>query len=132
VLALSAPTAGQFLQSEFTLARLDVRDEGLDRAARFQMASAATAPSQPVSSTPAPRMASVATPAASPFGEQAQPLVRKAGLVIEERPVKVEKPSLDFIPTPQERKSTSLLDDRLIQEIGAAARAEKSVAGSGN
>jgi hypothetical protein len=46
--------------------------------------------------------------------------------------VKVEKPSLDFIPTPQERKSTSLLDDRLIQEIGAAARAEKSVAGSGN
>jgi hypothetical protein len=28
VLALSAPTAGQFLQSEFTLARLDVRERG--------------------------------------------------------------------------------------------------------
>lgn len=132
VLALSAPTAGQFLQNEFTLARLEVRDQGLDRATRVQMASAETVPSRPVSSIPAPQMASTAVTAASAFGEQAQPLVRKASLLMEERPVKVEKPVSDIKPAAQERRSASLLDDRLIQEIGAAARAEKSVAGPGN
>ncbi|MDP8995281.1 MAG: hypothetical protein M3N07_09955, partial [Pseudomonadota bacterium] len=39
VLALSAPVAGQFLDSERTLARLDVRDQGLG-GAEVRMASA--------------------------------------------------------------------------------------------
>jgi hypothetical protein len=132
VLALSAPTAGQFLQSEFTLARLDVREQGLDRAAKVQMASAEPETRHPVSSIPPPQMASAPIAAASSFGEQAQPLVRKASIVMEERPTRVEKPAPDIKPAAQEKKSTSLLDDRLIQEIGAAARAEKSVSGPGN
>jgi hypothetical protein len=74
VLALSAPTAAQFLPDQMTLARFDRPEATLDeRGAQVRMASADAMPEAPAAAAPAaPVVNAVAAPAAP------QPLVRQA------------------------------------------------------
>jgi hypothetical protein len=75
VLALSAPTAAQFLPDQMRLARFDQPVSTLDeRSAQVRMASAEAAPQAPAAAAPsAPVVRAVAPQAAAP-----QPMVRQA------------------------------------------------------
>jgi hypothetical protein len=113
VLALSAPTSAQFLESEIKLARFERPAPTLEERVPVHMASADTGTAKvgekakmPVIQAAAPAKPALATPT----------LVRRASLDVTPR-----KP-LDMV------KSAGPLDDKLIREIGAAARVE---AGSG-
>lgn len=145
VLALSAPVAGQFLDSEVVLARFDTRHQGFGEA-EIRMAAADTSGAVPA----AVRQASAE--AAAPVVQRAvadyaaagartaeeereaaarPPLVRRAALVIGD-----VAPDGSGEAAPPARRNASagrpaggLLDDRLLAEIGAAARAERA---SGN
>ncbi|HEX8643170.1 MAG TPA: hypothetical protein VF702_04570 [Allosphingosinicella sp.] len=115
VLALSAPAAGQFVENEIVLARLETRGSGeLAAGAPVRMASAETgdgpvaaqppvrtaaAPAAPAPATPTVRRASLATPAPTPA---ARPIAAKT-----QAPVR-----------------TAGLDARTTRAIGEAARAE--------
>jgi hypothetical protein len=75
VLALSAPTAAQFLPDQVTLARFDQPQSTLDeRTAQVRMASAETAPEAPAAAAPSAPVVRAVAPAAAP----AQPAVRRA------------------------------------------------------
>ena len=136
VLALSAPAANQFLPNELTLARYDQREKTIAESAPVHMASAdavqAPPPAvQPPSAQPkidAPvRYASASAPSA---GEQRQ-LVHSASLVIGERAPepRAKKPEPEpkqalAEPKKAPAKRPALIDDGLVRDIRAAARAE--------
>lgn len=113
VLALSAPTSAQFLDSELRLARFEQPAPRLEERAPVRMASAETAQPKGADKLEAPVIQAVA-PAKQPLA--AQGLVRRASLeVAPAKPLDMVKPAAG-------------LDDKLIREIGAAAKLE---AGSG-
>jgi hypothetical protein len=89
VLALSAPTAAQYLPDQMMLARFDNPEPSLDeRAANVRMASAETGPQAPDAAAPAASVVhAVAQPAPQP---QAQPMVRRASFT-PEAPVTAKK-----------------------------------------
>jgi hypothetical protein len=96
VLALSAPAAGQFIESNVSLARFDMRapPAPLDAPAEVRLASADTAAPAPAA-TPAPQRA-IAAPAA------AQPQVRRASLEVGAEP-SAPKPSAARAAPPRDR-----------------------------
>ena len=112
VLALSAPTSAQFLDSEVRLARFEQPAPTIEDRAPLRMASAETVEPVPADDAPVQVVQAVA-----PAKPQAQPeLVRRASLdIAPSKPLDLVKPA-------------GPLDDKLIREIGAAAKVE---AGSG-
>ena len=142
VLALSAPVAGQFLDSNLSLARFDVQPRGFDEAdvrlAAAQPSPAAPAPvaQAPVRLAAAParspmvRLASASTqpPASRPVPPSSrpepvmtalsQPLVRRASLS------GVPTPAVPASrPSPQMR--SSLLDESTLNDLRAESRSER-------
>ena len=128
VLALSAPVAGQFVENEVVLARLETRTQPLDEAAaQVRMASAETGPAQP-----APQRAVAAAPAPAP-----QAVVRRASLTTE-APRPRSEPEPRRAPAASARtprparprtppvRASALLDERTARELIEAARAEQS------
>jgi hypothetical protein len=78
VLALSAPTAAQFLPGQATLARFDRPETTLEeRSAQIRMASAETAPQTPATSAPSAPVVHAAAPAAV----ARQPMVHQASYI---------------------------------------------------
>lgn len=137
VLALSAPVAGQFLESNLSLARFDVRQRTLADEQQVRMASAAPAPAQPAAQAPV-RMASAeapAAPAARPT-PAAEPLMRRASLATPPaRPANLATPPAR--PAPRTRpaavqaRSARLLEAGTLDDLQDAERAERR-AGGGN
>ena len=137
VLALSSPVAGQFVESELVLARLETRSNGeLAEGAPVRMASAETVEAAPAPQVrtavadPAPaaapgrpqvRTASAAPPAPAPT--PAMPTVRRASL--SEAPARpaVTRAGAETRPAPS--RAASLLDERTARELGEASRAER-------
>jgi hypothetical protein len=119
VLALSAPTSAQFLTDEFTLARYDQREKTVAERAKVQMASMQAA-SPRAQAAPRAAVAAVDYASAAKAAEdapQAASLVRRASLVVGEEKAAAAP------------RKASLLDDKLVAEIGSAARAEKKAEG---
>ncbi len=151
VLALSAPAAGQFLDSNVQLARFDVSQRGIDaQASEVRLAAAeagqagprATAPvqaTQPAATSAAPRvvLASARAPEPAKPSNNAAPTVRRASLNEPERPLVAEvstppvrRASLPVIVRPaaaprQAPAQRGLLGDDVLRDLGAAARAER-------
>ncbi|WP_324749518.1 hypothetical protein SH591_13210 [Sphingomonas sp. LY54] len=139
VLALSAPTSSQFLEDEFMLARFDRHDKTVAERAPVQMA-AMEAPK------PAERPAVKMAAAEIEDSREARPMIQRAAYVpTDDRPFKPIKAAASA-PTPAPvklaaakpakaapvaEKKSGLLDDRLIAEIGVAARSERKSAGTG-
>ncbi len=141
VLALSAPVAGQFLESNLSLARFDVRPRGFDEA-EVRLASAQPAPvaSAPVAQAPVrlaaastrspmvrlasasnqPRTSRSVPPSSRPepaMTAPSQPLVRRASLAA------LPTPSVPASrPSPQLR--SSLLDESTLNDLRAESRSE--------
>jgi hypothetical protein len=110
VLALSAPSSAQFLDSDIKLARFDQRSRTMDQAAApVRMASLEQAAPAPEQKFEAPMVT-----ASAPAVEEPQSMVRTASYVVTR-----DKP----LPT---ATRASLLDDKLVQELGAAANSEKA------
>ena len=111
VLALSAPSSGQFLDSAVTLARFDKRQETIEDRAKVQLASLETtkqAPKPQVAVAPGDYATAGALAEKEP-----RSLVRRASLVVTE-----DKPLAKL-------ERGGLLGDDLISEIGDAAKTEK-------
>jgi hypothetical protein len=136
VLALSAPTTNQFVESEVTLARFDRTEKTIEDKAPVQMASAdvekaVPAPAQRI--TAPVHLASVSAPA--PVLKQPS-LVHRVSVSLPEvnaaRPAAGAKNKLaEAKPTPAPaKKKTALIDDKLVKDIGTAAKAEGKGAGS--
>lgn len=137
VLALSAPTSSQFLEDEFMLARFDRHEKTVAERAPVQMA-AMEAPKP--AERPAVKMAS----ARVEDSREARPMIQRAAYVpTDDRPFKAIKAAAPApapvklaaakpvkVAPPAEKKS-GLLDDKLIAEIGVAARGERKSAGTG-
>lgn len=112
VLALSAPSSAQFLDSAVTLARFDQRQVEIEERAKVQLASLETTKAAPKA------QAAIAPGDYASAGALAEkeprPLVRRASLVVTE-----DKPlaKLD--------RGGGLLGDDVLSEIGDAAKSEK-------
>jgi hypothetical protein len=121
VLALSAPIAGQFLESGLTLARFDTREEPNRAHEQVRLASAETPPAAPSTPTAGPAVRQAVAQAASSLPDPAAepPLVRRASLEIVP-----PAPPPARLPAAVQARSTSLLDEATLREIGARARAE--------
>jgi len=132
VLALSAPTAGQFLDSEVRLARFDMRERTLeDTAGQVRMAAApdvaapaaASGPAAPVRMVSAPRKAEPEAPT---------PMVRQASLTTSPR----VRTAAAAEPEPTVRKAAAqvqggaLLGDDALEALSAAARSERRESGN--
>jgi hypothetical protein len=118
VLALAAPASGQFLQDEFTLARLDRRDPTLEDRAPVRLASMETDDTPPAAAAPAPapdtRAApSVQTPPA-PAGQVQPSLVRRASFT-------PGQPS----PAPADTRTARRIDPQLVRDVAAAGGEKK-------
>ena len=121
VLALSAPVAGQYLESGLTLARFDTREAPGQVHERVRLASAEIAPSIQAAATRPAVVQANANIAASPSREQ--PLVRRASLEL----APAAKPSAvaaQNSPPPRTAAASSLLDDQTLRELGAQAQSE--------
>lgn len=95
VLALSSPTAAQFLPDQVTLARFDQTETTLEeRSAQVRMASAEAAPETPATAAPSAPVVQAMAPAAAP----AQPVVRRASYT-------PEAPKVDAKPKVEVAKS---------------------------
>ena len=115
VLALSAPVADQFLESNVSLARFDVRGDALDNRSQVRMASAET-PARPASAAPPPvRTASAPAPSVA----SAQSLVRRASLQVPPAPA-----ATPARPAAVQARSSGLLADNTLRELRDEARAE--------
>ena len=141
VLALSAPSSAQFVDSAFTLARLEQREPTLgEQVADVRLASAEAVPqpSAPAAKPAAPVVQAVAPPAAAP-----QPtLVHRAGLVTApavpapqpkkpealaaKAPAKKPEPVAAKAPV----KKTKGIDSTLAAEIGDLAREAEGTGGN--
>ena len=80
VLALSAPVANQFLESNVSLARFDTRQRRFGDQAEVRVAAAETAPAQPVQARPNVRLVSAETRIVPATVQPPRPLVRNAAL----------------------------------------------------
>ena len=117
VLALSAPVAGQFLESNLSLARFDVRQPAPAVESEVRMAAAPAAPAAPAPAAPV-RMASAEAPAPAPA--PAAPVVRRASLET------AAAPRAEAAPPPVvQASSTSLLDDGTLSALRDASRSER-------
>jgi hypothetical protein len=139
VLALSAPVADQFLESNVSLARFDVQQPSLDDRARLRMAAADTA--QPPAAPAAPAAAPTAQPAlrlaSAPVAVQngtaspTRPLVRRASLVVDPAPAPAPPPaptparSASRPAAPADSGASPLLDDSTLRDLGAQSRSER-------
>ena len=142
VLALSAPVAGQFVASNVSLARFDVRAPVLQPDQQVQLASAQPAPAAPAI-TAAPRQASltqgaVAGQASAPTVRRASvtqtapaqslaetaPVVRRASLTTREAPAAASSRRTE----PAARRRDSLLDQATLGDLSRASRAERRTA----
>lgn len=126
VMALSAPTAGQFLDSSVTLARFDTREPAIDaRAAEIRMASAAlpAAPAPASAATIAPRQAAVVQAVAddAPSLEPARPRVQRASMAVAQTPAAPAPRPAAAAPA----RPAPLLDDATLRALNVAARAER-------
>lgn len=122
VLALSAPTSGQFLDSSVTLARFDTREQGIDaRASEVRMA-AAELPVPAATATPAVRQAAAVQAGAddAPALDPGRPAVRRASMVVAERPAPAARPAAAPPARPR-----GLLDDATLRDLNAVARTER-------
>jgi hypothetical protein len=158
VLALSAPTADQFVASEVTLARFDQREKTIEERMPLQMASAEVGRTLPA---PAPKIQAPVHYASLSAEANKQPsLVHKASIVavpakkpVAEAAAKVEpkpaseakkklaeaKPAVEADKKLAEAKPASapvkkkpaMIDDDLVKDIRAAAKAESKGSGSG-
>ena len=137
VLALSAPTANQFVANEVTLARFDQREKTVEERVPLQMASAEAAPASRIQAPV--HYASVGAAAV-----QEPSLVHRASVVVAERkpvvgavakaePKRAAEPKkklADAAPTPAKKKP-ALIDEKLVSDIRAAAKAETKGSGGG-
>lgn len=139
VLALSSPTSAQYLENAYTLARFDQQEKTIEERAKVQLAAVDT-------TKPAPK-ADIAPGDYAAAGAEAerepQPLVHRAAYVpTGDKPFKPVNATLakapdslaQLKPAPVRAaslKKSGLLDDKLVAEIGAAARTEKKQRGSG-
>jgi hypothetical protein len=135
VLALSAPVAGQFLESNLSLARFDVRQRTLADQAEVRLAAAESAPAVPAQ-LPV-RMAAAAPVPPAPVAASV-PLVRRAGLDVARTPrapartavaartlaAASREPDAPARPAAVPARSTGLLDAGTLSELGEAARTE--------
>jgi hypothetical protein len=138
VLALSAPVAGQFLESGLTLARFDTREAPGQVHEQVRLASADTAATAPAAAPqPAVVQARAPSPAERPVAVE-PPLVRRASLEIAPaakpaslRPavtqVRAAAPASARPKATQARATApaSLLDEGTLREIGAQAESEQ-------
>ncbi|WP_129791614.1 hypothetical protein [Sphingosinicella sp. CPCC 101087] len=129
VLALSAPVAGQFLESNVSLARFDVRQRTFgDEQVRLAAAESAPAAPAPVGQAPV-RLASAevhSAPAVAAAGPVHRPLVRRASLTI--LPVADEAPTARSTPasaTSAPPRRSALLDESTLRDLGAQSRSER-------
>jgi hypothetical protein len=124
ILALSAPAAGQFLESTVSLARFDADRPPVSVEAPVRMASAETV-SAPSPVRPAVRLASATTPAAlvpaaAPAAAE-RPVVRRAGLDVAAPPA----PPVQASRPAETRRTASLLDDGTLRDLRTQARSEQ-------
>ena len=130
VLALSAPVAGQYLESTLSLARFDApaRDFA-DQPVRLASAETAPAAAPPVPASPQVRRAAAPAPAPA----EPQPLVRRASLQTAAAPEpRVTAPAQQPARRPRpEAQARSLLDEGTLRELGAESRSERD-GGAGN
>ena len=111
VLALSAPSSAQFLDSAVTLARFDKPQPTIEQRAEVHLASLET--SGPATVAEAKVITASYSPAAPALDKPTQPLVRRASLVVTE-----DEPMPKFKPA-------GLLGADVIAEIRDAAKVEK-------
>jgi hypothetical protein len=129
VLALSAPAAGQFLESNVSLARFDVRQP------TFDQAQVRTAAAEPAPATPAPaetrvRLAAATAPtpvrpAAAAEPATATPLVRRASLTVAPA---VAAPTATAAPPRRETPASlpgGLLDESTLRDLRDESRSER-------
>ena len=131
VLALSAPVAGQFLQSNVSLARFDVGRQPAPIEREVRLASVEAAPAPAAAAPPAVRLASATSetkPATVPA--PVAPPVRRASLDVGAVPAVA--PAAAPIRTAavparasEPRRPASLLDDGTLRELRSAARSEQ-------
>jgi len=165
ILALAPPEAGQFLESQITLARFDLRQPALTDQAEVRMASAevpaatpapaaalppqravaGARPAQPALGQPATvQRASLTLPAAPPARPTAIPIrsetqrpatatARAATAPAPTRSTGKQTPPRtrtasaepDRRPSAAPSRPRTLLDERTVRDLGAAARAER-------
>lgn len=117
VLALAAPVAGQFLESNLSLARFDARQRGIGDHADIRLASAAAPTTQPIEAPVRLASAEVPSVSAEPSAVADRPLIRRA--------------SLDTLPAAAPVRATvaaravSLLDEGTIVELRDQAQSER-------
>ena len=123
VLALSAPGAGQFLESTVSLARFDVGRRPAPVEAPVRMASAEAAAPVAPPAQPSLRLASAETvPVPAPTAER--PVVRRASLDVgPSQAVAIAAAAPARLAEP--RRSASLLDDGTLRDLRTQARSEQ-------
>lgn len=133
VLALSAPAAGQFLDSTVSLARFDSGRAPVQVEAPVRMASAETVTTPapvPAAARPAVRLASATTTPAAPKVPAAvnrpvaaaeRPIVRQASLQVAAAPA----PTPPAARPAEARRPASLLDDGTLRDLRREARTEQ-------
>lgn len=128
VLALSAPVAGQFLESNLSLARFDVRQRGFDPGA-VRMAAADPAPAAPAPAAPV-QMASAPARAPAP-AEPAAPLIRRAAVqtLAAPAPAPSAPTPTPAAPTAIPARASALLDSGTLSELRAESRSERAADG---
>jgi hypothetical protein len=123
VLALSAPVAEQFLESNLSLARFDVQQrDSVEAEVRLAAAEPAIEAQAPAVQAPVRLASADVRPAApAPAPQPVQPLVRRASLAA--LPAAAE-------PAPPRRPAvearSSLLDASTLSELSAESRSEKA------
>jgi hypothetical protein len=125
VLALSAPAAGQFLQDEFLLARLDQREQTVAERAEMRMASMDTSDS-PAAADASPAETKPKLAVEQPGPAPVQPaIVHRAGYT-PATVVPAAKPAAK--PVQAAARPVRRLGPELTEEVAAAARDEKPAA----
>jgi hypothetical protein len=125
VLALSAPAAGQFLESTVSLARFDVGRRPAPVEAPVRMASAETAAPAAPPAQPSLRLASAETaPVPVPAPAAERPAVRRASLEVAPVQAVAVAAAAPVRPT-EPRRSASLLDDGTLRDLRSQARSEQ-------
>jgi len=132
VLALSAPVAAQFLDSNVSLARFDVgpRRFAGEEPVRLATAEAPPAPAAPATATPATatavatvRLAAAEAPPAPVAAAPEPPLVRRATLAVLPEPVPAATPARSDDAAPA--APLTLLDERTLRALTAESRTER-------
>jgi hypothetical protein len=129
VLALSAPSASQFLPDHLTLARLEQREQTVEqRSAEVHMAALQTGAAAHGSAAPAAPAAKAAASEERPAAGPKAPKLIAAVEVASRAPAQslVRQASLTTTPTSPLRAAKPSRIESIASEIGAAARADRS------